>query len=158
MKRPPSRMEASAVLLLKQALAPTAQVRPGQDSTAVAVVELKGGKRLSLDLKTWTEGATNRRHPGNIVWVVPRATPGLRERFRRAQESYVDLAERYFCPFLTFSWTGRACSLQRRPTTSRSFDPFADRSILILRTVMDPLHADRDWGVRELADALLRDI
>jgi hypothetical protein len=40
-----------------------------------------------------------------------------------------------------------------RSTTSRSFDPFADRSSLVLRILLEPIHADRVWGVRELADA-----
>jgi len=152
MKRSPSRMESDALLLLKQALAPTAKVRAGKDSTADAVVELKGGKKLSLDFKTWTESATSLRHPGNTVWVVPRATRGLRERFRRAQESYVDLRGAVFLSFPNLLVDREVPRPPGRSSPSRSFDPFADRSSLVLRTLLESIHADRVWGVRELAE------
>jgi hypothetical protein len=141
------------LLLLKQALAPSAQVQAAQDSSADAVVELKGGSKLSLALKTWTESATSRRHPGNTVWVVPRATRGLRERFRRAEESYVDLRGAVFLSFPNLLVDREDLQPPARSTTSRSFDPFADRSSLVLRTLTEPIHAERVWGVRKLAEA-----
>lgn len=106
-----------------------------------------------MDLKTWTESASNRRHSGNTVWVVPRATTGLRERFRIAQESYVDLRGAVFLSFPNLLVDREGLQPPARSTTSRSFDPFADRSSLVLRTLMEPIHADRVWGVRELAEA-----
>lgn len=151
MKRSPSRMESDALLLLKQALSPTAQVRAGQNSTADAVVELKGGNRLSLDLKGWTDGVPNHRHNGNTVWVLPRANRGLRERFRGAHESYVDLRGAVFLSFPNLLVDREGLQPPARSTTPRSLDPFADRSSLVLRTLMEPIHADYVWGVRELA-------
>lgn len=145
-------MESDALLLLKQALAPSAQVRTGKDSTADVVVELKGGKKVSLELKTWTESATSLRPPGNTVWIVPRATRGLRERFRRAQESHVDLRGAVFLSFPNLLVDREGLQPPSRSTTTGSFDPFADRSSLVLRTLMGPSHADRVWGVRELAN------
>ncbi|MEX2528530.1 MAG: hypothetical protein WEA09_12910 [Gemmatimonadota bacterium] len=153
MKRSPIRMESDALLLLKQALAPTAQVRAAQDPIADAVVELKGGARISFALKTWTGSDENRRHGENTVWVVPRAPEGLRERFRGAQESYVDLRGAVFLSFPNLLVDRDGLQPVARSTPSRSFDPFADRSSLVLRTLMEPIHADRVWGVRELAEA-----
>ena len=146
-------MESDALLLLKQALAPTVQIRAGKESDREAVVELKGGKKLSLDLEAWTESAATRRRSANTVWVVPRATRGLRERFREAQESYVDLRGAVFLSFPNLLVDREGLQPPARSTPSRSFDPFADRSSLVLRTLMEPKHADRVWGVRELADA-----
>ncbi len=153
MKRSSSRIASDALLLLKQALAPAAQVQAGQDSATDAVVELKGGRRLSLDLRMWTESAANRRQSENTVWVVPRTTRQLRERFRRAEESYVDLRGAVFLSLPNLLVDREGLQPPLRSTASRSFDPFADRSSLVLRTLLEPRHAERVWGVRELAGA-----
>lgn len=150
----PHSFEHDAFLLVKQALSPSAEVHaPGQRQGPDAVITLRGGQEIAVDFKLWTH--TNHRNPSGSprVWVLPKATRTLRDRLRSQQESYVDLRGAVFLSFPNLLVDRDNLKLPSRPKTPRrSFDPFADRSSLVLRTLLKH-HQDRTWGVRELAEA-----
>jgi hypothetical protein len=150
----PHSFEQDAFLLVKQALSPSAELRTtGQREGPDAVIKLQGGQEIALDFKLWTH--TSHRPPSGSrrVWVLPRATRDIRDRLRSEQESYVDLRGAVFLSFPNLLVDRVNLKLPSRPkATRRSFDPFADRSSLVLRTLLED-HRDRTWGVRELAEA-----
>lgn len=159
MKQPPKKLpsfERDAFLLVKQALSPSAEVRATeQPEGADAVVELQGGQEIALDFALW--GHENHRKSSGLprVWVLPRATKDLRDRLRSRQESYVDLRGSVFLALPNLLVDRTNLKLESTPKAPRrSFDPFADRSSLVLRTLLEEGdHRDRAWGVRELAAA-----
>lgn len=151
-----ARLEQDAFLLVKQALSPSAEVHAcGHRQGADAIITLQGGQEIVVDFKLWTH--TQHRNPSGSwrVWVLPRATRDLRDRLRSQQESYVDLRGAVFLSFpnlLVDRVNLRPPS--RANAVHRSLDPFADRSSLVLRTlVTEEDHHRRSWGVRELAEA-----
>jgi hypothetical protein len=150
------RYEQDAFLLVKQALTPSATVEPidgGQGPDAV--IELQGGQKIPLEFKLWTHGDHRDDSHAGRVWVLPRATRDLRDRLRWEGESYVDLRGAVFLSFPNLLVDRVNVILPPRPApVTRSFDPFADRSSLVVRTLLEPSdHQERTWGVRELAEA-----
>lgn len=119
-----------------------------------AVVQLKGSEQIPLELVLWTHAGKVKRSGAHTVWILPRATRDLRDRFRKEQESYVDLRGSVFLSFPRLLVDRVNLTIPSRPkTTPRSFDPFADRSSLVVRTLLDSeRHQDQPWGVRELAE------
>jgi hypothetical protein len=155
-----ARIERDALRLLKEALSPSASVRAlGQsrsDTRYDVAVQLRGGQEILLQLVLWPceteERGQDREH---WVWILPRAAKRLHERLRKQRENFVDLSGTvYLClPNLLVDRAG--LSLPPRMRAARpSFDPFSDRSSLVVRTLLDSREArDRGWGVRELAEA-----
>jgi len=144
--------ERDAFQLLKEALAPNASVlqqKPG------AIVELEGGQNLLLKFKLWGQANPQPNSEPGSVWVLPNATTALRDRLRRERESFVDLRGAVFLTFPNLLVDRVNVKRPFRPTlASRSFDPFADRSSLVARTLLNSTDdRERAWGVRELAEA-----
>lgn len=152
----PPQIKQEAFLLLKEALTPSARIRAsGSYSIPDAVVQLKGGEEVPLKLVLWTHAGRERRSAAQIVWILPQATDSLRDRLRKEQESYVDLQGAVFLSFPNLLVDRIGLTPPSRPkAVRRSFDPFADRSSLVARTLLEgESHRDRTWGVRELAEA-----
>ncbi len=148
--------EQDAFLLVKHALSPIAEVRTtGLRAGADALIELQGGQEIALDFKLWTHAHHPDTSGSERVWVLPGATRDLRDRFRSRQESYVDLRGAVFLSFPNLLVDRVDLKLPpRRDVAHRSSDPFADRSSLVLRTLLEENdNQGRTWGVRELAGA-----
>jgi hypothetical protein len=148
-------LEQEALLLLKEALSPSAQVRAVERSSGPdVVVQLKGGEQIPLELDLWTHAEKVKQPGAHKVWILPRATSNLRDRLRKEQESYVDLRGAVFLSFPHLLVDRVNLTLPSRPKAPPpSFDPFADRSSLVVRTLLaGEGNQDRTWGVRELAE------
>lgn len=119
------------------------------------MIRLKGGEEVALDFKLWTHASPTRHSRTGRVWVLPRATKELRDRLRREQESFVDLRGAVFLAFPNLLVDRVNVKRPSRPTIAlRSSDPFADRSSLVARILLDSTdRQQRTWGVRELAEA-----
>jgi hypothetical protein len=151
----PHRYEQNALLLVKQALKPNAAVRySDRHDGPDAVIELQGGVKIPVEFKLWTDASHRPRSEPRRVWVLPKAASGLRDRLRREGESFVDLRGAVFLSFPNLLVDRVNLRLPSRSSAAtRSFDPFADRSSLVARTLLEPTdHQKRSWGVRELAE------
>jgi hypothetical protein len=152
----PHHYEQDAFLLVKQALSPNATVRRTDERQGPdAVIELEGGQELPLEFELWSHANHRSSSTPGRVWVLPKATSDLRDRLRSEGESFVDLRGAVFLSFPNLLVDRVNVRLRPRTTAvSRSFDPFADRSSLVARTILEsPDHHDRVWGVRELAES-----
>ncbi len=147
-------LEGEAVLLLKDALRPSASVRVSdRDAGEDAVIQLQGGQQIPVRFLAWSRSEANPTHDAGRIWILPRATNSLREQLRRRGESFVDLSGAVYLifPNLLVDRTGLTLPT-RQKAVHRSFDPFADRSSLVVRTLLETQGApERAWGVRELA-------
>jgi hypothetical protein len=157
----------AAVFLLRQALAPHATVEWVQpsDASAGAVVTVTGagttGGTQCLRLVPWSapahrRGPTGRRRAATdcpIVWVLPRATAAIRETLRAHGEQYIDLrgAVHLALPWALVDRADLTLSHRSAGSLRPSVDPFADRSSLVVRTLLEHGDLERVWGVRELA-------
>jgi hypothetical protein len=150
------RYEQNALLLVEHALKPNAVVRNSDRPDGPdAVIELQGGLRIPLEFKLWAHAGQRSHSESGRVWVLPKAASGLRDRLRREGESFVDLRGAVFLSFPNLLVDRVNVRLPSRPSTvTRSFDPFADRSSLVARTLLESTdRQERSWGVRELAEA-----
>lgn len=150
----PGRYEHDAFLLVKETLSPYAAIRQiGSANGSDAVVQLEGGQEIPLEFKLWAPAGPEDRSSPERVWVLPAATNDLRDRLRSKRESFVDLRGVVFLAFPNLLIDRVNVKLPPRPTTTpRTFDPFADRSSLVVRTLLEPTdYQERTWAVRELA-------
>ncbi|HEX8716986.1 MAG TPA: hypothetical protein VF722_08410 [Gemmatimonadaceae bacterium] len=158
----PSMDYAAAVRLLRQALGPRATLewphrREDQPGTEV-IVRWTGSDRGPDRLRLVALGAASpmwATEPATTVWVLPRGTAARRSFLRARGESFIDLsgAVHLALPSALIDRTDlRPVPLgaSRLGTTT---DPFADKSSLVLRVLLDPHALQRAWGVRELATA-----
>lgn len=149
-----ARTEEEALLLLKEALQPSASVRALDEGGPGHAVEVRlaGGEAVVLTLAPWARSGADPGPDPHRVWVLPRATRGLHERLRKRRESFVDLrgAVHLSLPTLLVDRTG--VKPPRRPKAAPPpADPFSDRGSLVLRTLLEA--GGRAWRVRELAEA-----
>jgi len=144
--------ERDAFRLLKEALAPNASVRL---QSTCAIIELEGGQNVPLKFKLWAQAIHQPDSEPARVWVLPNATRTLRDRLRKERESFVDLRGAVFLTFPNLLVDRvNVKSPSRSRAVSRNFDPFADRSSLVARTLLNSRNdPQRSWGVRELAEA-----
>lgn len=153
---------AAAVRLLRQALGPRATLewphrREDQPGTEV-IVRWTGSDRGPDRLRLVALGAASpmwATEPATTVWVLPRGTAARRSFLRARGESFIDLsgAVHLALPSALIDRTDlRPVPLgaSRLGTTT---DPFADKSSLVLRVLLDQHALQRAWGVRELATA-----
>jgi hypothetical protein len=157
----------AAVFLLRQALAPHATVEWVQpsDASAGAVVTVTGagttGGTQCLRLVPWSAPA-HRKGPARrtrtttdcpIVWVLPRSSAAIRETLRAHGEQYIDLrgAVHLALPWALVDRADLTLSHRLAGSLRPSVDPFADRSSLVVRTLLEHGDLERVWGVRELA-------
>lgn len=157
--RNPARIEREAFLLLKEALTPSATVRmlgPSPDPGHDVAVQLHGGHEIFLRFVLWPRDRAERtRDPEHRVWILRKVARHLHERLRKRRENFIDLSGTvYLClPNLLVDRAGLSLP-PRMKATRPSFDPFSDRSSLVVRTLLETKEArDRKWGVRELAEA-----
>lgn len=142
--------DRDAFRLLKEALAPNASVRQQNTNT---IVELEEGQQIRIEFKLWPQTGSQSNLESRRVWVLSNATSTLRDRLRRERESFVDLRGAVFLAFPNLLVDRVNVKRPSRPAAaSRSFDPFADRSSLVARTLLQSVN-ERAWGVRELAEA-----
>lgn len=152
-----------ATSLLEQALAGKGRVRPlplvDRKGTAVRL-DTGGGHFVDFRLKEWS-GETTKRAARRIdslerlptVWVLRRRSALLRRELREARLSFVDLsgAVHLNLPGLIVDRSDLRPA-RGRTSGKNAIDPFADRSSRVSRVLLS--HApDREWGVRELAEA-----
>lgn len=145
--------ERDAFRVLKEALSPNASVRPQNADT---IIVLEGGQKIHVGLKLWPQASPDHEvEHGRRVWVLLNATSTLRDRLRRERESFVDLQGAVFLAFPNLLVDRVNVKSPARSTAApRSFDPFADRSSLVARTLLESANdRQRSWGVRELAEA-----
>jgi len=159
----------AAVLLLRQALAPhaTAEWAQPTDASGGGVVTVRGvgmaGGTQCLRLVPWSAPAHRRKPTGRtrtntdypIVWVLPRASAAIRETLRTHGEQYIDLrgAVHLALPWALVDRADLTPSHRSAGSLRPSVDPFADRSSLVVRTLLEHDDIERVWGVRELAGA-----
>ena len=147
--------ELSAVVdLLQEAVGNRFRINVlGRDDPNGPSVELTtaNGRRLRLNLRPWQEDTPAVGDYSDTLWVLQRASKHARERLRRNHTNFVDLsgAVRLELPDLLVDRT----DLKPKPRvrqTGNLIDPFADRSSLVLRVLLNHPWG-RAWGVRELA-------
>ncbi len=159
----------AAVLLLRQALAPhaTAEWARPPDASGGAIVTVRGavtaGGTQCLRLVQWSApahrgGSTDRTRIATdcpIVWVLPRASAAIRETLRAHGEQYIDLrgAVHLALPWALVDRADLTPSHRSAGSLRPVVDPFADRSSLVVRTLLEHGDLERAWGVRELAGA-----
>lgn len=140
-----------AVSLLREALGSRAAV-DGQ--AADLAVRLLDGAEVRMELKSWTGTFPSRSRRG-VVWILRRAPRRVHDQLRENGVSFIDLAGAVHLVFpnLLVDRVNVRRPARAGPVQS-PFDPFADRSSLVLRTLLDPGVARLDtWGVCELAHA-----
>ncbi len=144
-----------AFRLVKEALHPNAAIRGADGDGVDAVIELEGGQEIPVEFMLWGDVGHRHEPEPRQVWVLPGTTSGLRDRFRAERQSFVDLRGTVFLTFPNLLVDRADVRPPPRPATvPRSFDPFADRSSLVVRTLLKGKnHPPRSWGVRELAEA-----
>jgi hypothetical protein len=140
----------AAVQYLAAALAPHVKVEPVAGASSAARLSAPRRSGVVLRLREWTDAELVKRSSrrGDAIWVLQRAAPELREQLRAAGQSYIDPggAVRVELPWLLVDRTDLAPMAMPE---ARS-DPFADRSSLVVRTLLS--HSTRrSWGIRELA-------
>jgi hypothetical protein len=140
----------AAVQYLAAALAPRVKVEPVTGALPAARLSAPRRSSAVLRLREWTDAELVKRshRRGDAIWVLQRATPELREQLRAAGQSYIDPggAVRVELPWLLVDRT----DLEPLAMPEAANDPFADRSSLIVRTLLS--HSTRrSWGIRELA-------
>jgi hypothetical protein len=98
----------------------------------------------------------NAKEPGTVVTsVIKRASAAQREVLRARGEHFIDLsgAISIRLPHMLVDRSDLKPVKRSVGLISRRVDPFADRSSLILRIMLEPGDPQRVWGVRELATA-----
>ena len=148
--------ELSAVVdLLQEAVGDRFRIDVlGRDDPHGPSVELTttNGRRLRFNLQPWQEDNSAVGEYPDTLWVLQRTSKLQRDRLRRNHTNFVDLrggAVRLELPDLLVDRT----DLKPKPRvrqTGNLIDPFADRSSLVLRVLLNHA-AGRAWGVRELA-------
>jgi hypothetical protein len=140
----------AAVRYLAAALAPHVKVEPATGAVSAARLSAPRRSSVVLRLRKWTDAELVKQshRGGNAIWVLHRTTPELREHLRAAGQSYIDPggAVRVELPWLLVDRT----DLAPMAMPEAASDPFADRSSLVVRTLLSH-SARRPWGIRELA-------
>ena len=151
--RGPANQHEDAFRLIEAALSPHAAVRRSHgESGADIVVQLADGPTLRLACKRWPRDAEDGGTASGVVWVLSNATRTLRDRLRREGRSFVDLRGRLFLSFPGLLVDRTDVRLPpRRGRVTRPFDPFADRSSLVIRALWED-RAEPGAGVRALAE------
>jgi hypothetical protein len=87
--------------------------------------------------------------------VLPRASAAIRETLRTHGEQYIDLrgAVHLALPWALVDRADLTPSHRSAGSLRPSADPFADRSSLVVRALLEHGDIKRVWGVRELAGA-----
>lgn len=148
-----TQLEQAAVELIGTALGSSASVRRAANGAEFDLeIELRGGQRIPVRLVPWAHAEDDvSRAPGN-VWILSRSTKRLQEDLRRREESFVDLSGTVHLAFPNLLIDReRLPASAPKPTPRPTFDPFADRSSLVVRTLLES-KSERTWGVRELAE------
>ncbi|HEX8692561.1 MAG TPA: hypothetical protein VF746_09095 [Longimicrobium sp.] len=116
------------------------------------MIEFQGGEAIPLEFVLWTHAEPDLSDDPARVWILTGATKGLHDRLRNQRKNFVDLRGTVHLTFpnLLVDRSGIPPP-PRRKSAYPSFDPFADRSSLVVRTLLTT--GDRSWGVRELAGA-----
>lgn len=147
--------ELSAVVdLLQEAVGDRFQIHVlGRDDPNGPSLELTTttGRRHRLNLQPWQDDNSAVGEYSDTLWVFQRASNPQRDRLRRNHTNFVDLsgAVRLELPDLLVDRT----DLKPKPRvrqTGNLINPFADRSSLVIRVLLNHASA-RVWGVRELA-------
>lgn len=152
-----SGIEQGAIELLKIALGGGASVRRADARDgADAVIELPGGQEIPIRFVLWSGAGPDTPRPSSppaIVWVMRRGTRRLHDSLRRHRESFVDLTGTVYLTFPNLLIDRENLPrIAGRRVPVMSFDPFADRSSLVVRTLLE-FGPKQIWGVRQLADA-----
>lgn len=162
----------AAVVLLRQALPYQATVErlpdtPGglaEGDVSVRWHDMTGGPKR-LRLAPWgiplnAPGASADTsisdEPGiPVVWVLPRASAAQRNALRARGEPFIDLsgAVSVRLPWILVDREDLAPVRSSAGLLSAKADPFADKSSLVLRTLLEQRDPRRAWGVREIAGA-----
>ncbi len=152
--RPPARLEQAAFELIRTALGSRASVRWSTNGAAFDVeIELRSGQRIHAWLVPWIHGEEDVRRAPGTVWILTRALKRVHDELRNREESFVDLSGTVHLAFPNLLVDReRLPTPTRKPTPRRFFDPFSDRSSLVVRTLLESTR-ERLWGVRELAMA-----
>lgn len=147
----------AALQYLSAALAPQVNVEPAPEhGTSSARLASRARETAVVHLREWTGSEIarrSRRRKSDTIWVLTNGTPELRDEMRAAGQSYIDPhgAVRVELPWLLIDRTDLD-PVDLHARTDSTTDPFADRSSLILRTLLcDSVH--RAWGIRELAQS-----
>ena len=136
--------------LLHAALGPYPGVEVRETQGVDAVLKLRDGSSITLEFKS-SALASGEGANAEPVTVFAGAAKSVHERMRQEGQSFIDLrgTVHLSLPQLLVDRTGL-----RVPGAARRFDPFSDRSSLIVRTLLGAgRRRDRDWGVREIAVA-----
>lgn len=140
-----------AARLIEQALQPHAHVEQTGKHSALAL-RLRDGSRTPLQLTTGADDQVLEGKP-NVVRVLTDATRADLERLRREARSFVDLKGAVFLTFPNLLVDRTGVRLQTHPAPAMPFDAFSDRSSLIVRRLLGEGSRDREWGIREIAQA-----
>jgi hypothetical protein len=147
--------EETALRLIRAALGPLGFVETtDRDSGADVSIRLADGKTLMLEMKHDSSPRVPHERADAAVYVLRRATRRRHDEFRRAGRSFVDVSGTVYLslPNVLIDRTGVRVPT-RRGLVQQRFDPFADRSSLVARVLLETAGDERTWGVRELADA-----
>jgi hypothetical protein len=154
----------AAISLLRQALGSRATVEwstDAADGEAVTIrwagasdiprrLRLRAIETAGLPVSVPATNANADADADPVVWVLTRSTAARRDALRANGASFIDLRG---AVHLTLPWALIDRTDLAPPDVVRkraaSVDPFADRSSLIVRTMLEQLH--RSWSVRELA-------
>lgn len=149
-----AQLEQAALELIRTALGSRAFVRRAANGAGFDLeIELRGGHRIPVQLVPWARAGEGVSRAPGTVWILSRAAKRLHDDLRRREESFVDLDGTVHLAFPNLLVDReRLPPPARKPTLRRSFDPFADRSSLVVRGLLES-QGDRVWGVRELAEA-----
>ena len=128
---------------------------PGMEGNPV-LLQLVPRASETAELDSPATRAVNPAEPGAFVTsVIRRASVAQRDALRARGESFVDLsgAISVRLPQMLVDRSDLKPVKQPAGLISRGVDPFADRSSLILRIMLEQAEPQRVWGVRELASA-----
>ena len=144
---------AAAIVMLRQALGRSVTIEwpPHQQTGGNAVLHLAGGTPIKIHLVPW--GTRLEKRTNRVVWVIPRGNKSLRSALRQRDEQFVDLAGAVRIVQAPLHVDREDLSPIRNNKLSRQTDPFADKSSLLLRVMLESRDPTRVWGVRELASA-----
>lgn len=143
-------LRRAAFDLIRAAIEPSATIE-WTTNDGDAVIELRDRHRIPIRLVPWPHVGDRPTRTEGTVWILARATKRIHDDLRRHQQSFVDVAGIVHLVFPNLLVDReRLPRPRRKAATFRSFDPFADRSSLVVRTLLD-FDTGRVWGVRELA-------
>lgn len=146
--------EQRAILLLQEALRHYPGVKILASQGADAVLRLRDGSTIALELKSSAPSPGDDAHAG-LIRVFAGAPKSVQERLRERGQSFVDLkgTVHLSLPQMLIDRTGvRVAGFPAGPSVP--FDAFSDRSSLIVRTLLGAEgQRDREWGIREIAAA-----